>query len=343
MAKFKAKFEIQKFSKISSSADFSEIRVSKSTQRIPHSLQYGAQSTWFDITKVEADKVVKLENKFFYIPIKKSNFTSMMDTFLSANLSTQAYTQISASFVSKMSSMGNDDLVGIMAEDGPPPTASYSFIPRTGISPYTTTITNNSTFATGATHSIGAGGAANEFYENEFTSSFNIHFILSASVSSSTITGSGLSQERGKILTSSYSNLFNGVGSGLGAVSIKTKVLGDGELTDNDLFSFTALNEFLIFPHGLSGSVGSTSLRYGKTSGVVSASSPITVYHSGSTLNGGSAGSTSGSHLFLSEDLQTTASAGFYAAIGNTSAFEVPAVGSFFAAKRPNGVTTPIG
>lgn len=343
MAKFKEKYEIQKFAVISSSADFSSVRVSKDKQRIPHSLQYGAQSAWFDKTKVEEDKIVKLNAKQFYIPIKKSNFTDMMDTYLTANLSSQAYTQISASFFSKLSSMGDDDLVGIMAEDGPPPTASYSFSPRTGISPYTTTITNNSTFATGATHSIGAGGAANEFYENEFTSSFNINFILSASVSSSTITGSGLSQERGKISTSSYSNLFNGVGSGLGAVSIKTKVLGDGELTDTDLFSFTALNEFLIFPHGLSGSVGSSSLRYAKTSGAVSASSPITVYHSGSTLNGGSAGSTSGSHLFLSENLQTTASAGFYAAIGNTSAFEVPNVGSFFAAKRPSGTTTPIG
>ena len=71
----------------------------------------------------------------------------------------------------------------------------------------------------------------------------------------------------------------------------------------------------------------------------MSASSPITVYHSGSTINTAA----SGSYLFLSEDLQTTASAGFYAAPGDTSAFEVPAVGSFFAAKRPSGNTTIIG
>ena len=343
MTKFKGKYEVQKFSAISSSDDYSASRVVKPLQRLPFSLQRGSQSAWFDKTKVETDKIIKLSGSFFYVPIKKSNFTSMMDTYLSANMSTQAYTQISASFFGKMTSMGDDELIGIMAEDGPPPTASYSFSPRTGISPYTTTITNNSTFATGATHSIGAGGAANEFYENEFTSSLNIHFILSASVSSSTITGSGLSQERGKILTSSYSNIFNGAGSGLGAVSIKTKVLGDGELTDSSKFFFTALNEFLIFPHGLSGSVGSSSLRYAKLSGNVSASSPILVYHSGSTFNGGLAGSTSGSHLFLSENLQTTASAGFYAVPGDTSAYEVPSVGSFFAAKRPNGVTTPIG
>ena len=252
-------------------------------------------------------------------------------------MSTQAYTQISASFFGKMTSMGDDELIGIMAEDGPPPTASYSFSPRTGISPYTTTITNNSTFATGATHSLGAGGAANEFYENEFTSSVNVHFILSASVSSSTITGSGLSQERGKILTSSYSNLFNGAGSGLGTISIKTKVLGDGELTDSSKFGYTALNEFLIFPEGLT--VQSSSLRYAKLSGNVSASSPILVYHSGSTIDT----SISGSYLFLSSNLQTTASAGWYAPIGNTSAFEVPSVGSFFAAKRPSGNATIIG
>jgi len=335
---FKGKYKINKFATISSSDAFSASRVSKDIQRIPHSLQNGAQSVWFDRTKVEEDKIVKI-NKEFYIPVKKSNFADMMSTYLAANLSPQAYTQVSASFFNKISSMGNDELVGIMAEDGPPPTASYSFFPRTGISPYTTTITNNSTFATGATHSIGAGGAANEFHENAFTSSFNIHFILSASVSSSTVTGSALSKERGKILTSSYSNIFNGVGSGLGAVSIKTKVLGDGELDDTDKFFFTELNEFLIFPHGLSGSVGSSSLRYAKTSGAVSASSPITVYHSGSTIDT----TASGSFLFLSENLQTTASAGFYAAIGNTSAFEVPAVGSFFAAKRPSGNTTVIG
>ena len=339
MSKFKEKFEVQKFAVISSSADFAATRVSKDKQRLPFSLQRGSQSAWFDRTKVEEDKIIKLSGSFFYVPIKKSNFVDMMDTYLTANLSTQAYTQISASFFGKMKSMGDDELITIMAEDGPPPTASYSFSPRTGISPYTTTITNNSTFATGATHSIGAGGAANEFYENEFTSSLSVHFILSASISSSTVTGSSLSKVRGKILTSSYSNVFNGVGGGLGTISIKTKVLGDGELDDTDKFFFTALNEFLIFPQGLSGSVGSSSLRYAKTSGAVSASSPITVYHSGSTINTAA----SGSYLFLSENLQTTASAGFYAAPGNTSAFEVPQVGSFFAAKRPSGNTTVIG
>jgi hypothetical protein len=337
MALFKEKYIVKKFSAISSSDDYSASRVVKPLQRLPFSLQRGSQSAWFDKTKVESDKIIKLSGSFFYVPIKKSNFVDMMDTYLTSSLSPQAYTQISASFFGKMTSMGNDELIGIMAEDGPPPTASYSFSPRTGISPYTTTITNNSTFATGATHSIGAGGAANEFYENEFTSSFNIHFILSASISSSTITGSDLSQERGKILTSSYSNLFNGAGSGLGAISIKTKVLGDGELTDSSKFGYTALNEFLIFPEGLT--VHSTSLRYAKLSGNVSASSPILVYHSGSTIDT----SNSGSYLFLSSNLQTTASAGWYAYVGNTSAFEVPNVGSFFAAKRPNGVTTPIG
>ena len=338
LIKFKDKFEVKKFSAISSSDDFSESRVTKGEQRLPYNLQRGAQSVWFDKTKIEIDKIIKLEGKFFYVPIKKSNFVDMMDTYLTSSLSPQAYTQISASFFSKMTSMGDDELIGIMAEDGPPPTASYSFSPRTGISPYTTTTINNSTFTTGATHSLGAGGAANEFYENEFTSSFNIHFILSASISSSTITGSDLSQERGKILTSSYSNLFNGAGSGLGAISIKTKVLGDGELTDSNKFYYGEMNEFLIFPHGLSGSVGSSSLKYAKLSGNVAASSPITIYHSGSSINWAG----SGSYLFLSEDLRSTASAGWYAASPYSTAYEVPNVGSYYAAKRPSGNTTLI-
>ena len=337
MALFKGKYQIKTFTEISSSDDFSASRDFKNSQRIPHSLQYGTQSAWFDKTKIEADKIVKLSGSFFYIPIKKSNFVDMMDTYLTSNINPSAYTTISASFFKKFNSYGANDYITIIEEDGPPPTASYGFSPRTGISPYTTTITNNSTFATGATHSLGEGGVANEFYENEFTSSLNIHFILSASVSSSTITGSGLSQERGKILTSSYSNLFNGAGSGLGTMTIKTKVLGDGELTDSSKFFYTTLNEFLIFPEGLT--VHSSSLRYAKTSGAVSASSPITVYHSGSAINTAA----SGSFLFLSSNLQTTASAGWYAPIGNTSAFEVPSVGSFFAAKRPSGNATVIG
>ena len=318
LIKFKDKFEVKKFSAISSSDDFSESRVTKGEQRLPYNLQRGAQSVWFDKTKIETDKIIKLEGKFFYVPIKKSNFVDMMDTYLTSSLSPQAYTQISASFFSKMTSMGDDELIGIMAEDGPPPTASYSFSPRTGISPYTTTTTNNSTFTTGATHSLGAGGAAN--------------------ISSSTITGSDLSQERGKILTSSYSNLFNGAGSGLGAISIKTKVLGDGELTDSSIFYYTAFTEFLIFPQGLSGSVGSSSLKYAKLSGNVAASSPITIYHSGSSINWAG----SGSYLFLSEDLRSTASAGWYAADGSSTAYEVPQVDSYYAAKRPSGNTTII-
>ena len=338
MALFKEKYIVKKFSALSSSNEYSESRDVKPLQRLPFSLQRGPQSAWFDRTKIESDKIIKLSGSFFYVPIKKSNFVDMMDTYLTSSLSPQAYTQISASFFGKMTSMGNDELIGIMAEDGPPPTASYSFSPRTGISPYTTTITNNSTFATGATHSIGAGGAANEFYENEFTSSFNIHFILSSSISSSTITGSGLSQEKGKILTSSYSNLFNGAGSGLGAISIKTKVLGDGELTDSSIFYYTAFTEFLIFPQGLSGSVGSSSLKYAKLSGNVAASSPITIYHSGSSINWAG----SGSYLFLSEDLRSTASAGWYAADGSSTAYEVPQVDSYYAAKRPSGNTTII-
>jgi hypothetical protein len=337
MTKFKEKFEVQKFATISSSDAFSSSRVSKDLQRIPHSLQNGVNQPWFDKSKVEADKIIKLEQKYFYVPIKKSNFVDMMDTYLSTNISPSAYKKISASFFGKMKSMGDDELITIMAEDGPPPTASYSYSPRTGISPYTTTITNNSTFATGATHSFSPGTVSDEFYENEFTSSFNVHFILSASVSSSTITGSGLSKVRGKILTSSYSNIFNGAGSGLGAISLKTKLLGDGELTDSGKFFYRAFNEFLIFPEDLI--VHSSSLRYAKTSGAVSASSPILVYHSGSAINTAA----SGSYLFLSSNLQTTASAGFYAALGNTSAFEVPQVGSFFAAKRPSGNTTVIG
>ena len=337
MALFKEKYEVQKFSAISSSDDYSASRVVKPLQRLPFSLQRGSQSAWFDKTKVESDKIIKLSGSFFYVPIKKSNFVDMMDTYLTSNINPSAYTTISASFFKKFNSYGANDYITIIEEDGPPPTASYSFSPRTGISPYTTTITNNSTFATGATHSLGVGGVANEFYENEFTSSLNIHFILSASVSSSTITGSGLSQERGKILTSSYSNLFNGAGSGLGTISIKTKVLGDGELTDSSKFGYTALNEFLIFPEGLT--VHSSSLRYAKTSGAVSASSPITVYHSGSAINTAA----SGSYLFLSSNLQTTASAGFYAYVGNTSAFEVSNVSNFLAAKRPSGNAAAIG
>ena len=337
MALFKGKYQIKTFTEISSSDDFSASRDFKTTQKIPYSLQLGSKSDWFDVTKIEADKIVKLENKYFYIPIKKSNFVDMMDTYLTSNINPSAYTEISASFFKKFNSYGDNDYITITEEDGPPPTASYSFSPRTGISPYTTTITNNSTFATGATHSLGVGGVANEFYENEFTSSLNIHFILSASVSSSTITGSGLSQERGKILTSSYSNLFNGAGSGLGTMTIKTKVLGDGELTDSGKFFYTTLNEFLIFPEGLT--VHSSSLRYAKTSGAVSASSPITVYHSGSAINTAA----SGSYLFLSSNLQTTASAGFYAYVGNTSAFEVSNVSNFLAAKRPSGNAAAIG
>lgn len=116
MALFKGKFQKTKFATISSSDAFSASRVVKNTQRLPFSLQRGTQSAWFDSSKIETDKIVKLDQKFFYVPIKKSNFVSMMDTYLSdrSNISSQAYTQISASFFGKMSSMGNDDLVGIM-------------------------------------------------------------------------------------------------------------------------------------------------------------------------------------------------------------------------------------
>ena len=334
---FKEKFQKSKFATISSSDDFSASRVFKGKQRLPHSLQRGAQSAWFDKTKIEEDKITKLEGKFFYVPIKKSNFVSMMDTYLSdrSNMSPQAYAQISASFFGKMSSMGNDDLVGIMAEDGAPPTASYSPSPRTGISPYTTTITDTSTLSTGATWSFAGGNG--EYYQNEFTSSHQVHFILSASVSSSTVTGSGISNERGKINTASYSNLFDGEGSGLGMSLLKMKALGDGEITDSNKFFFTETKEFLIFPHGLSGSVGSSSLKHATLAQNVVGSSLITVYHSGSLPNFGLENAKSGSHLFLSEDLRVTASHGWYAANGSSTVYQVPDVSNLYAAKRFNG------
>ena len=339
MALFKGKFQKTKFATISSSDAFSASRVVKNTQRLPFSLQRGTQSAWFDSSKIETDKIVKLDQKFFYVPIKKSNFVSMMDTYLSdrSNISSQAYTQISASFFGKMSSMGNDDLVGIMAEDGEPPTASYSPSPRTGISPYTTTITDLSTLSTGATWSFSPGGATGEYYQNEFTSSHQVHFILSASVSSSTVTGSGISNERGIILTSSYSNLFDGAGSGLGAIFLKMKALGDGEITDTNKFFFAEQREFLIFPHGLSGSIGSSSLKHATLSQSVATSNLITVYHSGSSPNFGLENSQSGSHLFLSTDFRVTASHGWYAANGSSTAYEVPNISILHAAKRFNG------
>jgi hypothetical protein len=338
MALFKEKYEVQKFATISSSDAYSASRVSKGTQRIPYSLQYGVQSAWFDKTKVEIDKIIKLDQKYFYVPIKKSNFVDMMDTYLTANLSSQAYTQISKSFFSKMSSMGDDELMGIMAEDGAPPTASYSANPRTGISPYTSTLTNTSTLITGATWSFSPGGASvGEYYENEFTSSHAVQFTLSASISSSIVTSSTVNNERGRILTSSYSNIFNGAGSGLGVSILKMKALGDGEITDTDKFFFAETKEFLIFPHGLSGSVGSSSLKHATLAQNVAGQSPITVYHSGSTINWGSENVQSGSHIFLTPNLQTTASYGWYAVDGELIAYQVPDVSNYYAAKRPNG------
>ena len=335
MAKFKEKYEVQKFATISSSTDFSAVRVSKGKQRLPFSVQRGAQSAWFDNTKIEEDKIIKLNQKEFYIPIKKLNFVPMMNTYLAANLSPQAYTQISASLVSKMSTMGDNELIGIMAEDGAPPTASYSPSPRTGISPYTTTITDTSILSTGASWSFAGGNS--EYYHNEFTSSHQVHFILSASVSSSTVTGSNISNERGKINTASYSNLFDGAGSGLGMSLLKMKALGDGEITDTDKFFFAETKEFLIFPHGLSGSVGSSSLKHATLAQNVVGSSLITVYHSGSSPNFGLENAKSGSHLFLSEDLRVTASHGWYAADGSSIVYEVPNVSELYAAKRFNG------
>tara|TARA_R110002049_G_scaffold183624_1_gene351592 strand:- start:5250 stop:6272 length:1023 start_codon:yes stop_codon:yes gene_type:complete len=335
MALFKEKYEAKKFTTISSSDDYSASRVFKGKQRLPFSLQRGAQSAWFDSSKIEEDKIVKLEGKYFYAPIKKSNFASMMDTYLSSNISPQAYTQISASLTNKMSSMGDDELITIMAEDGAPPTASYSPSPRTGISPYTTTITDTSTLSTGATWSFAGGNG--EYYQNEFTSSHQVHFILSASVSSSTVTGSNISNERGKINTASYSNLFDGAGSGLGMSLLKMKALGDGEITDTDKFFFAETKEFLIFPHGLSGSVGSSSLKHATLAQNVVGSSLITVYHSGSSPNFGLENVQSGSHLFLSEDLRVTASHGWYAADGSSTVYQVPDVSDLYAAKRFNG------
>lgn len=332
MALFKGKYEAKKFSAISSSDAFSSSRVFKGKQRLPFSLQRGSQSVWFDSDKIEEDQIVKLNQKQFYIPIKKLNFTDMMNTYLSSSLSFQSYTQISSSFFNKFNAMGPNDIIGIMAEDGPSPTSSFDIIPRNGISPFTPSITNTSILSTGASWSFSPGGPTHEIHHEQYTSSISHQLILSASVSSSIhLTGASSGSVKGIINTSTY--------PGIGTSILKLKSLGDGEISNTDLFYFSTQQELLVYPQGTT--VNSSSLRYAILSQSVGSSDLITVYHSGS-LNTGSYNSSSGSHIYLSTNFALTASNGWYLPEGSSTAIEVPNISIKYAAKRFNGNTASV-
>ena len=332
MALFKGKYQVKTFTEISSSDDFSASRDFKTTQKIPYSLQLGSKSDWFDVTKIEADKIVKLENKYFYIPIKKSNFVDMMDTYLTSNINPSAYTTISASFFKKFNSYGDNDYITITEEDGIPPTASYSMSPRSGISPHTLTITNTSIYTTGATWSFSPGSSTHEIHQSNFTSSMSHLLTLSASLSQSIhLSGPYSGSVKGIINTSTY--------PGIGTSFLKMQALGDGEEDDGNIHYFSPIQEILTYPQGTT--INSASYRYNQYAQSTPTSAIISVYYSGS-LNTGSNNVSSGSHIYLSANLAVTASSGWYLVNGTSVAHEVPDISIKYATKRFNGNTSNV-
>jgi len=159
---------------------------------IPFRLKQGDQSTLFDINKVEADQIIRIDDGTVYVPFKKSNFQDMLigtNSHIKKTFGESAYLSISSSFAAKFSNIDGDKIFTQLVEEfydsnlskqnhlNPkssfvgPVTASYEIRTANGVtqsysgiddglslnSGVEFLIENNSTFATHTNFVIGSG------------------------------------------------------------------------------------------------------------------------------------------------------------------------------------------
>ena len=88
--------------------------------KVPYRIVRGDLSEIIDLEKAETGSIIRKNDGTVYIPFKKSNFQEMMvgpGSFVSKSFSSRAYLQVSASFVSKFSGIGDDVIIHQMAEE----------------------------------------------------------------------------------------------------------------------------------------------------------------------------------------------------------------------------------
>jgi len=307
-------------------------------EAIPFRLKQGDQSSYFDITKVEADKIVRTDDGVVYVPYKKKNFQDMMignNSEIKSKFSASAYQQVSAAFAAKINNIDGDLLFTQIVEefytasDGPagsfvgPVTASYELRASTATYPAVGGVTqsysgidngtgvnfiieNNSSFATHATFNIGAslefGNVTQSIF---FTSSLHnfrntgtISGSFTANPSSFSSPSSGSVIGAGDIININSSSASDGT---YRRFLIKGRIAGDGD--SGSLYSFLPSREIIIYSSSVE--VRSGSFQFSAVGSQEATGSGVfktLFYASGST---GPSGSYSGSGVLNTAPLSS--------------------------------------
>jgi len=291
---------------------------------IPFRLKQGDQSTLFDINKVEADQIIRIDDGTVYVPFKKSNFQDMLigtDSHIKKTFGESAYLSISSSFATKFSNIDGDKIFTQMVEENytsplskqnhlnprssfvGPVTASYELRTANGVtqsysgidegSGVDFLIENNSTFSTHTIFQVGF--PINEVTQSVFFTSslINCHHSSSNTASFTSTNNTFSSPVSGTIIGRGFvTNINNSNGSqGIYAsYALKMKMAGDAD--SGSLYSFAQSREIIVYDksHERFG-VSSGSFQYDPLSRHTATGSGIfktLFYHTGTTSPSGS-------------------------------------------------------
>ena len=330
---------------------------------IPFRLKQGDQSSYFDITKVETNSIIRLDDGTVYVPYKKSNWQDMLigaNSEIKTKFGNRAYLQISSAFAAKISNIDDDFLITQAVEEFytastdafvGPTTASYEFRTTNGVTQsysgidngtgVTFNIDNQSSFATHTTFNIGLTNGqsltttnlANVTQSIFFTSSLHnfrntgtISSSFTANPSTFSTPSSGSAVGSGGIININSSSANDGT---YRKFFIKGRIAGDAD--SGSFYSFLPSREIIIYSSSVV--VNSGSFKYSAVSDIESTGSSdikTLFYAAGTTGPSGSYSGSGvlntaplGSPLHGDAELKTTASYGFYNVPGTTVVFTV--------------------
>ena len=316
-------FNKQLFSQLSSSAadPTDATTVFKTQQRIPKILK---EKPFFDQTLVDTTEIVKQDGKF-YVPITKQNFRGMTTNFIESNFIPSVAAQLSASFNQKFTLESLPDTVVLLAEDGPPITASFTSDVG-GIGTTTLVFNNTSQNAGGATWSFSPGGINHAIHQNEFTASWS-HLFNPTTLSGSSLTNNSnpLTASGSSPVATGTSVFINGSNNDDGKYVrffLKGLLFGDGDEATFDFNEptsslFIASREYVFYEDDIKVASGGflyhatradSTANFGTESVIywpVSGSTDVTLPYSGTLVQ-------SGTLFYSNATLTTAANSGFY-------------------------------